>query len=126
MNLHAKLKRDQLTARKGKKLMATKLLTYILGELERIQKGEVSDAVVEKLLIKLKKDLPDQDERNLIGMYLPYELTQEQLVIAIANTRISNPDANMGQLMRALKEDSQKHKYLYNGKLASQLIKELL
>ncbi len=140
------IKADQLTARKTKQSLKTSLLTTLLGELETDSKAKKSTEITdEKVIAKIKKFCKSlyevvevtsiEDKRNSMALielqilesYLPKQFTEEELKVAVANCIVSagveTSPKNMGIVMKELKShyDGQ-----YDGKMASQIVKQLL
>jgi uncharacterized protein YqeY len=143
MTLLARIKGDQLTARKGKMAMVAALLTTLIGEAEAIGKNAgnraTTDDEVLALIAKFIKNLdetirllPDTDERKLSAIcertclmqYQPRQLTEAELkdhVRAIHAGLVGmNGGATMGDIMLVLKK---RFAGLYDGKLASAIVK---
>jgi uncharacterized protein YqeY len=149
MTLFTQIKADQLAARKAKDGLKATLLTTLIGELTAIGKNdgnrEVTDADVVKLVKKfldgvnetivLIKDVSNTDgsvdrytnllkEQSYLTVYMPRQMDEYALTIAV---RIIINElgggANMGQVMAALKT---KHAGQYDGKMASNVVKQVL
>lgn len=63
-----------------------------------------------------------QAEIKVIESFLPTQLSAEELEGIVTKFIADTPGANMGQIMKALKEN---HNGQYDGKLASQIVKKL-
>lgn len=140
MSLLAKIKRDQIDARKiGEKVRAT-ILTTLYSEAANVGlndgKRESTDqeviAVIKKFANNLRESIaarPSQDletELIIIENYLPAQLSEEELTTVIERYigMIDNPDQkDMGKVMGQLKAN---HGGLFDGKVASQITKRLL
>ncbi len=81
-------------------------------EIEYAEKAQRPD-----MITKLKRDL------ITLEAFLPQQLSREELSAAIKAHKAQNPQANMGTVMAALK---QSHAGQYDGKLASEVAKEVL
>jgi len=140
MSLIDKVKADQLAARKARDQVAASLLTTLIGELTTVAKNagreyptdEEVTAVIRKFLksnTELQTHLIDvamlataKIEALLLSSFLPKQMSEDELreaVKAIVADGASNVGAVMGQLKA-------KHTGLYDGKLASTIIKEVL
>lgn len=62
-------------------------------------------------------------EIAIIESFLPAQLSAEELGNIITTLKDSNPDANLGLVMKALKED---YSGQYDGKLASEIARKIL
>jgi uncharacterized protein len=146
MSLLARIKADQVSARKQKLTVVVNLLTTLIGEAEMIGKNAgnrpVSDDEVVALIKKFIKNIDEtlkvlgdnnphalavMGERTTLEAYLPKQLTEEELkghINAIhAGILSMKDDVKMGDIMSVLKT---RFNGLYDGKLASTLIKTQL
>lgn len=137
-----RIKSDLLAARKSRATVATNSLTALVGEAVMVGKNagnrESTDDEVIATVRKFIKNL-EETKRNLINhnkdtavcdeelaiisKYLPQQMSSDQLKAAIADILAENAGANMGVVMKVLKE---KHSGLYDGKLASEIAKQVL
>lgn len=140
--LFNQIKSERMQARKdrGNSAMQIKasLLTTLLGEIETETKAtgitEVSDSLVMAKCKKFIKGLEEVEKNAKVGdvahsealielqileSYLPKQLTEEELAAII----IELDADNMGQVMKHLKEN---YSGQYDGKVASQVAKEIL
>lgn len=147
MSLLQQIKNDQLTARKNREAIKASLLTTLIGEAANIGKNdgnrETTDAEVVAVVKKFVKGLDeiitvaitytDKDkaeqsiaEKAILQVYLPKQMTEAELSVAIADIKTevgaTNPK-DMGKVMAALKA---KFEGQYDGKQASVLIKAAL
>jgi uncharacterized protein YqeY len=144
MGLLDRLKADRLSARKGKEVIKSKLLTTLLGDIEQlgmkpgrnvkdITEIEIA-SVIEKFiknidftLTKLSEPSVNLEfEREVLKLYLPTKMSIKELKVEvlkiISDNDLSIP-SNMGFVMGELKKN---FLGLYDGRLASTLVKELL
>lgn len=127
-NIYNTLKKDLLTVRKEKKAESIKLLTFLLGEIDRAGKDH-SDEAVTKILATVQKQLsksavPNELEISIIGAYLPKEMTHQDMMDYLYGF---NPvDKSLGEVVKNLNEFAKANGNSVNGKLAVQLIKEFL
>lgn len=106
------------------------LLGVILGEFERKEKekdrtiGEVTD---EEALIIIKKlisgnilcgQAPDSEENKILELFIPQQLTEEQIKNIIKRERFANIKDCMGFFKEL-------YASLYDGKVVSKIFKEL-
>lgn len=149
MSLLQQIKDASLTARKQKDSMAAFLVT-LYAEAARVGKDkgqrdstdEEVIAVLEKFkkgareIIETAQDNPSdyantlaaeaQQEILLLEQYLPKQLSEDELTAIINGYVVSTPDVSaksMGLIMGKLKQE---HGGLYDGSLASRLVKEAL
>jgi uncharacterized protein YqeY len=153
MPLIQTIKSAQIAARKKRDSITASLLTTLIGEAEMVGKNanrEVTDqevvATIKKFIknidetIRVAGDYRDADrcdlawaEKTILESFLPKQLSEDELKIVIdgiidglkelhgGDEGVSKP--NMGQVMKELKT---KCEGLYDGGLASKLIKEML
>lgn len=137
-----RIKADLLTARKARATVAANSLTALVGEAVMVGKNagnrESTDEEVVATVRKFLKNL-EETKRNLvahnkdtsvceeeiviISRYLPQQMSADELRSAITVIVAETAGANMGVVMKVLKE---KYAGLYDGKLASTLTKEVL
>lgn len=137
-----KLRADQLAARRAKNTTNTALLTALIGEAAMVGKNagnrESTDEEVTATIRKFLKNAEEtrgrlvaaskdtaviQQEIQILESYLPQQMTDDHLRAAIQQIIDATPGANMGVIMKALKE---RHAGLYDGRRANELIKILL
>lgn len=142
--LLAKLRADQLVARKAKDDVRSALLTALVSEAAMVGKNagnrESTDdeviAVVKKFLKNAEEtrghaqkraqtdssvNLADIDrEIAILGDYLPQQMSADEIREVIVTFKGSNPSANMGLVMKHLKDNFGGK---YDGKLASEIAK---
>lgn len=142
MTLLATIKSAQLTARKNRDIIATALLTTLIGEASMPGKNdgnrESTDqevvAVIKKFIknanevLKVSDNETSRTELSILESFLPKQLSEEELRSSIQSIvsvteAVNGSKPKMGDVMKALK---QKHDGQYDGGLASKLIKELL
>lgn len=138
------LKKDQINARKNKDAIKATLLTTLISEIEMIGKNEkrdVNDNDSIRIINKFKKGVQEnidvvlkstskpillskveqlKNEERVYSSYLPSVLTDDELK-TIIKENIDN-GFNMKDIMSLLKN---KYTGRYDGKKASNLIKEL-
>lgn len=136
------IKSDLLAARKNRATVAANALTALVGEAvmvgknagNRVSTDEEVVATVRKFLKNLdetrrnllahNKDVAAcEEEIQIISQYLPKQLACDELKDAIVKIVLETPGANLGIVMRVLKE---KYPGLYDGKVASELAKQVL
>ena len=128
MKLQDKIKADLLIAMKNKDENIKSLLRVVIGEINRIGK-DVSDDDVVKIIRKMKEnaiELGNQDEVDILDSYLPSMLGPKQLEILIKGIIQKNGFnglQNMGKVMGELKAN---YGSSYDGKIASQIVKDNL
>jgi uncharacterized protein len=141
-SLLEQIKSDINLSRKKSKKVRISILSTLYGEAVSIGKNdgnrESTDTEVSKLITKfiknnneslaiLKKNIPKlKFENKLLSRYLPKQLSEGELVAAISciigDLGASSPK-DMGKVMKELKAQ---HGGLYDGKSASQIVKEQL
>lgn len=137
-----RIKADLLTARKARNMVAANSLTALVGEAVMVGKNagnrESTDEEVIAMVRKFLKNLEEtkrnlvahgknvavcEEEIAIISKYLPQQMSADELKSAIVTIAEETAGANMGVVMKVLKE---KYAGLYDGKLASTLTKEVL
>ncbi len=130
--LFEQIKKDQLTARKNKESDKALWLSTLIGELQRGEK-DFSDAkvlgLIKKNLENLRENLkhsPDsesaQNEITFLEAYLPQQMSETEIQAAVKKL-IAEGAANMKMVMTGLQTQ---YTGLYDGKLASRIVKEAL
>ena len=146
-SLIQRIKQDQIQARKDRNKEAAATLTTLLGEAIRIGKDdgnrETTDDEVMKLIRKfikgnndiihayqtdsIKRDISEpQKEIELLTQYLPVQLSETELTTIIKSIMLPFEKPTMkdiGRIMAALKKG---HDGTFDGKTASNIIKQFL
>jgi uncharacterized protein YqeY len=137
-----KLREDLLNARRARTAISTGLLTALVGEAVMVGKNAGNrDTNDEEVLATIRKFLKNAEE-NLVRLvsigrpidetnveiailkaYLPQQMSEMQLAVAIMDLKLANPSINMGQMMKSLKD---KYAGLYDSRRASDLVKAAL
>ncbi|MFQ5673136.1 MAG: GatB/YqeY domain-containing protein [Nitrospinales bacterium] len=144
MSLLNRIKEDLLRARKAKDQKLTGILSTLYAESMMIGKNdgnrETTDAEVvgkirgfikniDETLKALSEDHPNsadlREEKSAIARYLPQQLSADQLKNILLEIAAGHEKSmkSMGAVMAELKE---KHPGEYDGKLASQIVREIL
>jgi len=138
--LFEKLKADRIQAMKDKDTLKKGLLGVIIGDSSKDDKNPDDTIVLAILKSFLKKNAQAQvdvgeanmeelylddlvKEEKIIESYLPQQLTVEGLRTAVKYAVEFDGATNMGDVMKYLKAN---HEGRYDGKLASQMAKEIL
>jgi uncharacterized protein len=139
MSIFEKIKSDHLAARKKQDSLVCKVLSTLIGELQgkavMTENGKVvSDELVIKTVKSWVKTYEDMiamgrdDVRELsivecavITPYLPKQLTEDELRVIIVH--MIDKGHTLPEIMKLLKE---RYPGLYDGKLASSFVKELI
>lgn len=127
------IKADIMLARKNNDTFTVTVLSTLLGEVDRASTDTDLSKIVLKFIndaqftidntndndtkIKLKKEI------EILLKYAPVQMNDETLKQVILKFLETTPKANIGQVMKYLKEN---HNNQYNGKSAQTIIKELL
>ena len=146
MSLIDQIRQDSIDARKKGNKVSGALLTTLFAEAARVGKDAGNRASTDEEVVKtVRKFLKNAEETlavansdisrteakerleteiSLLNGYLPQTMSQAELKAAIATIVAGlTPPKAMGQVMAALKAA---HGGAYDGKLASQLVKESL
>lgn len=144
MSLLKSIKDNQLQARKNKKKELSTSLTTLLGEAAMVGKNNGDrESTDEEVIIVIKKFIKNNEEvikfadieskvyinaleENVcLTRYLPDQLTESEIsnIVLQYIEGLDETPSNMGEIMRFLKEN---YAGKYNGKDASNIVKELL
>ena len=146
MSLVEQIKTDSLNARKAKDGLKATLLTTLYSEVANVGKNngnrDTTDAeavaVVKKFLKGVDETLvalkattdPRLDvalaEKSVLETYLPKQLSEAELKVAIADLIDALPEKNPKQMGVLMKQMKKRYEGQYDGQLASKLIKEAL
>lgn len=133
------LKKDRIQAMKDKETAKKDLLGVLIGDATKEAK-QPEDAKVVAMVKKFIKNSEEtlavcvrvgnsigetaaRAEINILEAYLPKQLTIEGLRTAVKYAVEFNNATDMGSVMKYLKDN---HEGRYDGKLASQMAKEIL
>jgi uncharacterized protein YqeY len=127
--LQEQIQADFQKARKNKETEEALILSVVLGELDRQEQKVLSDENVVKLIKKISEDAEVTGQHNevkILKKYLPELLTKERLIdiitVIISDNKLEGM-RGLGVVMKTLKEQFINR---YDGKMASQIAKELL
>lgn len=128
MTVQKRINADMKSAMKKKETTKRDILRVVIGEFNRVGK-EVSDEKALAIIKKMGQNATDQnkfDELHILVSYIPDEMDELELKRVCMNF-IMNMDSptmrDMGKVMSHLKDN---YTGLYDGKVASTLIRELL
>lgn len=129
------IKLNQLEARKKKDTVEASLLTTLLGEYEALTKMSNSQSDDEILIMLIKKFIKNIDitaqvkdsenlqrEKRILEEYLPKQLSEAELELIIVSYSNDGADT-VGLAMKRLKEE---YPGMYDGKLASEVARNVL
>ena len=141
MSLLDTIKDHNVLARKSHSTVKSNLLTTLFSEAQMVGKNkgnrtttdEETVSVVRKFLknaIETKDALTSQgkdtsiitEEIDILNLYLPKQLTEDELKIVI-NSYVATGNNTMGGIMKTLKEE---YSGRYDGKMSSNIVKETL
>jgi len=129
------IKADIKTAMKQNFPIERDILRVFLSEIERAEqtskgKVELSELQIQTLAKKISSNIKetsnDQIELEILSRYFPGELTQVELEDIIDAYIVENDIENMKGMGRIMGYLSSTYPNRYDGKLASQLIREVL
>ena len=130
MSLQETIKSDMISAMKEKNTEKTSVLRVVMGEFPRVSKEKIlTDEQVLGIIRKMSdnaKEMGNPDEIDILSSYLPTMLEPKQLetlVMGIINKNSYSGMQDMGKVMGELKSE---HGGTYDGKLASQIVKNNL
>ena len=128
MSLSVKVSEDLKTAMKEKNAVKLSVLRVLKSEIQRTEQGangkvDLTDGdiikIVKKLSEGIKETTKNQDELEVLEAYLPKQLTVDEMRKIISLLSIKD----MGQIMKHFKAN---HDGLYDGKVLSNIVKEVL
>jgi uncharacterized protein len=128
MKLQEKIKADLITAMKNKDENVKSLLRVVIGEINRVGK-DISDDELVKIIRKMKEnasEMGNDKEVEILKNYLPVMLEPKQLeilIIGIINKNGYEGMKDMGKVMKDLRDN---YGSTYDGKLASEIVKNKL
>lgn len=129
MTIQEQIKADLHSAMKSKDTLTTSLLRVVMGEFLRVKDLPADKSVTNeqaiKVLRKMSQDAKDNnllEEVEILKDYIPKVLSEDELTNIIKNIITLNSCKNIGEVMKHLKSSG----LLYDGKMASELIKKLL
>lgn len=141
-----KIKAASLVARKGRDPIKGDLLKTVIAEIEKKAKDdgqrEVIDSDCLSVLKKFKKNIEDNIklipvtdntfhkragyELLILNSFLPVEMTENELNVAIEVIISDNSFSSMKDMGKVMKVLKDQYDGLYNGSLASKIVKEKL
>jgi hypothetical protein len=128
MTIQQQIKNDLKQAMLTKDVEKKDILRVVIGEFNRVGK-EVEDKDATRIIKKMHQNAMDQDnlvEAMILEEYLPQMLSEPELTAAIKGfIKVYSLDSmkGMGTVMTALKES---YAGMYDGKVASTIVRELL
>lgn len=139
MKILEQIKQDQLTARKAYLStkdpmtgMKSKLLTTLLGEITMPGRNSDPVRIINKFIKNANENIKignthlvvqSQNEIEILQQYIPKQLSEEELLWAIAYICDHEPGINMGGIMKQLKV---KYNNTFDGRLAADSIRAYL
>jgi uncharacterized protein YqeY len=135
------IKADQVAARKARNTQEATVLTTLLGEAGPSGNDVVTDEQVTKVVQKFLKNLHDvigytansevqdrmKEEIAILERYQPAQLTEDKIrqfaTEALADLADEPAGKRVGMVMKQLTE---KYRGQYDGKVASQIVKDLV
>lgn len=134
-----KLKSDRIEARKAGDKLKANLLGVIIGEANQLGIG-VTDEQVLKIVKstmksvneRIEKEYSDCDlssalaEAEILQAYLPKEISDQSLVEGLESLIYTFGDKNMGVVMKEMKAIVEQEGFLWNGKKASEIYKQIV
>ena len=138
--LLTQIKKDRMLAKKNGNEKTYESLTTLFSEIQRMDKeDQEKDDMVQKVIVKSVKSLKEmieatgsgdtsafEEEIAILSEYLPKQMDESELK-ALIETLVKEEGAesprDMGKIMKRLSTD---YKGQYDGRAASQLVKEVL
>ena len=130
MNLQKQFQVEMVLAMKAKEIKKLSFLRVIIGELNTNNKRPVKDKLDEQSIIRKMsnnaKDLDNQYEVDFLEQYLPTMLESKQLEFLITGIISKNGYSGMQDMGKVMGELKSAHGGTYDGKLASQIVRNSL
>ncbi|SRR6056297_2223307 len=135
------IKADQVAARKARNTEEATVLTTLLGEASPSGTGTVTDEDVTKVVQKFLKNLRDvigytanpevqermKNEIAILERYQPAQLTEDDIRAFVTEVVADLGDVPSGKKVgMVMKQLTEQHKGQYDGKVASQIVKEMV
>ncbi len=132
------LKKDRVLAKREGNEKKYQYLTTIVSEIQRMDKpDQENDTKVQAVITKSVKALKEmikvsesseefQNEIDVLSTYLPKQLSEEELKELIQVFIAEVGAFNMSDMGKVMKRLSEEYKGLYDGSIASSIVKEEL
>ena len=135
------IREDQLEARKSRDKLKATLLTTLIGEAQMVGKNagnrDTTDAEVVQVVKKFIKNIDESleyysgetkeeklSEKKLLEIYLPRQLTEEQLTTIIFDIFNKLNITELKQMGLVMKELKTNYEGQFDGRLASTIVKD--
>jgi uncharacterized protein YqeY len=137
-----KIRNDMMAARRGNDHVAKSLLVTLYSEASMVGKNKRNgDTTDEETIVMVRKFAANTEETlrlliergqpadaqrrelEILGTYLPQQLTEAELSKAIADIVALQPEKSSKVMGRVMSELKTRHGATYDGKLASELVK---
>ena len=134
-NMKTQIKNDMVNAMKSKNEVARDILRVLRGEIQRNEqssKGKIDlvDAdivkIIEKLVESVKESGDDNGEIAILEGYLPEQMTKDEIEVEAAGYITINKLDSPREKGRVMGHFKQNHEGTYDGKLLSNIVKQLL
>lgn len=143
MTLIDQIKAEFLAARKDRNTLATSTFSTLLGEIERIGKNDGNRQTTDQEAVAvIKKFIKSIDEvigyvgasdlqslvyeKKLIEQFLPKQMTSSELITVMNSLKEELGITNSKQMGALLKTMKERYTGLFDGKVASEIAKEIL
>lgn len=126
--LQEKIRKDLKEAMKSGNVKEKNILRVVIGEFNRIDK-ELSDDLATKEVKKMYMNAKEQGnvaEAEILNRYIPNELSEDELKVVIQKIINFNGITAMKEMGIVMNQLQKNHPNQYNGKIASDIVKELL
>ena len=128
MTLKEKIQSDRLTALKAGEKRQNLVLSTLLGELDRVAKEPTDEQVIKKVksMIDGNIECHNEIENQYLECYLPQMLSTDELGTIIQEITIRLQISDMKGMGLVMKELQTKYPGMYDGKIASQIVKNTI
>ena len=125
------IKKDRIQAMKDRQKAKATALATLLGEVDtEVKRGSVLDDSL--VIAKIQKTIKGIDEilkinpssvkevveKDILAAYLPQMLTEEEILLILAEYQLANTGAKFGDVMKYMKQS-------FSGKYDPKLVKDL-
>jgi uncharacterized protein YqeY len=135
MNLQAQISADLVAAMKTKDTLTLNVLRVLKGEIQRGEQSsngkiELSDADIIKLVKKsidgINETGGDQAEVAVLEKYMPKQMTKFEIELAVTSLILGNKYNSPKDMGKIMGHFNQNYSGQYDGKLLSEIVKNLL
>lgn len=124
--MKTQIKKDIMVAMRNKDTVTRDVLRVVLGEIDRNPPGADVLQIIKKMVTNITEIGGSIEEIKILSQYLPKELSRPELEQIIDQYIIDENLEGMRSLGVIMKHMTQTYPNQYDGKLVSQIAKEVL